>query len=97
TFGGTLAATNVPVLLSLQDFSAGSSGFVNETDKGGAVDNKGGIITNTGNSVPVVVAPLQFTIPLRTPFALTGSATDADDDTLTYSWEQNDRGGGAGT
>ena len=97
TFGGTLAMTNVPVLISMQDFSSGTSGFVNETDKGGAVDNKGGIITNTGNSIPIVTAPLQFTIPLRTPFALTGSATDADDDTLTYSWEQNDRGAAAGT
>ena len=47
--------------------------------------------------IPVVAAPTEFTIPLRTPFALTGSATDADDDTLLYSWEQNDRGGAAGT
>jgi hypothetical protein len=97
TFGGTLAATNVPVALALQDFTAGASGFVGETDKGGAVDNKGGIITPTGDSIPAVTAPTQYTIPLRTPFTLTGSATDADGDSLLYSWEQNDRGGGSGT
>jgi hypothetical protein len=97
TFGGTLASTDVNMLLALTNFSPGASGFVNETDKGGAVDNKGGIITSTGNAIPVVTAPAQFTIPLRTPFALTGNATDANGDTLTYSWEQNDRGGAAGT
>ncbi len=97
TFGGTLAATNVPFLLSLTNLSAGASGFVGETDKGGPVDNKGGTITPTGNAIPGVSAPVQFTIPLRTPFALTGSATDADGDPLLYSWEQNDRGGTAGT
>ena len=65
-----------------------------ETDKGGPVDNKGGTVTPTGNAIPVVTAPVAYTIPLRTPFALTGSATDADaGDTLIYSWEQNDRGG----
>ncbi len=99
TYGGTLAATNVPVTLALQDFTAGASGFVGETDKGGPVDNQG-TTTPTGNSIPNVSAPAQYTIPLRTPFALTGSATDADGDALTYSWEQNDRGAspnGAGT
>ena len=35
TYGGTLALTNVPVLLAVQDFTAGASGFANETDKGG--------------------------------------------------------------
>ena len=44
-----------------------------------------------------MTAPAAYTIPLRTPFTLTGSATDADDDSLLYSWEQNDRGGAAGT
>ncbi|HSS20658.1 MAG TPA: M12 family metallo-peptidase, partial [Pyrinomonadaceae bacterium] len=97
TFTGTFAATNVPIMLALQNFSSGASGFVNETDKGGAVDNKGGTITATGNAIPVVTAPATFTIPLRTPFALTGSASDANGDTLTYSWEQNDRGGTNGT
>jgi hypothetical protein len=97
TFAGSLAQTNVPVMLALQDFSPGASGFVGETDKGGAVDNKGGIITPTGNTWPAVIVPMTLTIPLRTPFALTGSAADIDGDTLLYSWEQNDRGGTAGT
>ncbi len=97
TFTGTLAATNVPVLLALQNFTAGASGFVGETDKGGAVDNKGGIVTPTGNQWPAVTAPAGYTIPLRTPFALTGNATDADGDGMTFSWEQNDRGAAAGT
>lgn len=97
TFGGALATTNVPVLLALTNPSPGLSGFFGETDKGGPVDNKGGIITPTGNSWPVVAVPAEVTIPLRTPFALTGSATDVDGDTMLYSWEQNDRGGAAGT
>ncbi len=42
------------------------------------------------NSTPVVAAVSNFTIPISTPFALTGSATDADGDPLTYCWEQND-------
>jgi hypothetical protein len=95
TFSGTQAATNLPFVLGVQNFTAGASGFGSETDKGGAVDNKGGTIVASGDAVPVVTAPAQFTIPLRTPFALTGSATDADNDTLVYSWEQNDRGAAA--
>ena len=99
TFGGIVAGTNVPVMLALQDFTAGASGFVGETDKGGAVDNKGGpgLITPTGNTWPSVSAPAQYTIPLRTPFALTGTATDAEGDGMTFAWEQNDRGGNTGT
>ena len=45
----------------------------------------------TANNVaPVVAAVGNFTIPISTPFALTGSATDANGDALTYCWEQND-------
>ncbi len=47
--------------------------------------------TNTGNSVPVVNAGPNYTIPRGTPFILEGSATDADaGDVLSYVWEQID-------
>ena len=48
------------------------------------------VTTTIVNATPVVAAVSNRTIPVSTPFALTGSATDADGDPLTYSWEQND-------
>ncbi len=52
------------------------------------------------NNIPVVdprpCTASGVTIPLGTPFELTGSATDADGDALLYSWEQYDEDG-AGT
>ena len=44
----------------------------------------------TANHAPVVAAVSNYTIPISTPFALTGSATDTENDPLTYCWEQND-------
>ncbi|MBK8519899.1 MAG: fibronectin type III domain-containing protein [Chitinophagaceae bacterium] len=45
----------------------------------------------TANNVaPVIAALSNYTIPISTPFALTGSASDANGDALTYCWEQND-------
>ncbi|MDW8436664.1 MAG: M12 family metallo-peptidase [Chloroherpetonaceae bacterium] len=50
-------------------------------------------ITNTGNAQPVAtVGASGFSIPIQTPFTITGSGTDADNDTLTYCWEQYDLG-----
>lgn len=47
------------------------------------------------NATPVVAALSNYTIPPSTPFALTGSATDADaGDVLTYCFEQDQDGVG---
>jgi Metallo-peptidase family M12B Reprolysin-like/Secretion system C-terminal sorting domain/Bacterial pre-peptidase C-terminal domain/Fibronectin type III domain len=56
-------------------------------------------VTSTmANVTPVVAAVGNFTIPISTPFALTGSATDGNaSDVLTYSWEQNDNSTVSGT
>jgi hypothetical protein len=50
-----------------------------------------GVITPTGNTPPVVIMPVSdIKIPKGTPFTLTGTATDADGDAVTYSWEEWD-------
>ena len=52
--------------------------------------------TATNNMLPSVDAgPANnpaYTLPINTPFSLTGSATDANGDTLTYAWEEYDLG-----
>jgi len=94
-FGGALGFTNVATL-DLVECSGSCSGFVGEITSGGATTRRGAV-SDTGNNAPIVTVPDSYTIPLRTPFALTGSAQDADGDDLTYLWEQNDRGGASGT
>jgi subtilisin-like proprotein convertase family protein len=42
------------------------------------------------NAAPVVDAGGDYTIPKGTAFILTGTGSDADGDTLSYIWEQND-------
>ena len=96
TYGGVLGGVDVD-MLELVGLT-GASGFVGDTAKGGPIDNAGHLVEATGNHAPVVTTPAEYVIPRRTPFALTGTATDSDGDgALTYMWEQKDRGGGAGT
>ena len=46
--------------------------------------------TTLTNVAPIVNAGLDYTIPKSTPFILDGTATDANGDSITYCWEQND-------
>ena len=67
---------------------------VNDIDAGNPSASSGGTVTTTSNHNPTVSAPVDRTIPIRTPFSLTGSATDSDGNALGYFWEQTDVGGG---
>lgn len=46
----------------------------------------------TGNNDPSVSATSGYVIPVSTPFALTASASDPDNDQVTYCWEQRNLG-----
>ena len=63
--------------------------------------NNCGTKTATGNLLPVVNGPGNFTIPKGTPFALTATVTDGNTgpaDSITYDWQQYDLdAGGVGT
>lgn len=49
--------------------------------------------TATGNSAPTAIAGASFTIPVSTPYRLTGSSTDTDGTSShTFTWEQYDLG-----
>lgn len=42
------------------------------------------------NNPPAINAGSDYTIPINTPFVLTGTGSDSDGNSITYSWEQND-------
>jgi hypothetical protein len=65
------------------------STFIDTGGEWGAGGPNCGTASSLRNQQPVVNAGADYTIPVSTPFTLTGSATDADTtDSLTYSWEQ---------
>jgi len=49
-----------------------------------------GTVANINNNPPVVAALPNKTIPKGTAFVLTANATDAENNALTYSWEEYD-------
>ena len=52
--------------------------------------NSCAVVTATGNTAPVVESIPTYTIPKLTAFELKGKASDANNDPLTYSWEETD-------
>ncbi len=90
TWGGS---TDIKTLTAVQNAGSTFTSIVGTIIQGGPETN-GGAVAVSGNSSPVVSAPAlgNKSIPARTPFELTGSATDPNGDTLTYMWEQNNIG-----
>ncbi|HHH49501.1 MAG TPA: T9SS type A sorting domain-containing protein [Saprospiraceae bacterium] len=64
--------------------------FFSRQGTGNACPNK----INTENVEPEISLPYSndFSIPISTPFELTASATDANNDNLTYTWDEFDLG-----
>ncbi|HLM59974.1 MAG TPA: zinc-dependent metalloprotease family protein, partial [Pyrinomonadaceae bacterium] len=50
------------------------------------------VSTATGNALPEVSVESGFNLPKQTPFYLTATASDANNDPLTYDWQQYDLG-----
>ena len=98
TVQGATAADIDRQLLTVTVTGTGEA-FTGETARGGPAQNDGIDLSPNGpgqvsdNSAPVVRAPADKTIPIRTPFALTGSGTDPNGDALVYLWEQTNFGG----
>ncbi len=90
-YAGICGTVNNLAPFSIPYFHAVSMDEINTftTSGGGAAC---AAITPTGNTAPVVVAGIDYTIPKSTSFVLSGSATDPDGDAITYSWEQIDTG-----
>ena len=80
------ATTDVPRLEVV-----GAPAAVGVLVNGGPATSRG-TATPTGNHAPSVTAPPDRTVPLRTPFTLSGSGSDVDGDPLSYRWEQDDPG-----
>jgi hypothetical protein len=60
-----------------------------------------GTLISTGNQAPMVDAGAVgedgvYSIPVGTPFRLTGQAEDPDEDSLSYQWDEMDPGGEEG-
>lgn len=60
--------------------------------------NSCAVITSTGNTLPVIDALPNngLSIPPSTPFVLSGTASDANGDPITYCWEEWDYNPGGG-
>ena len=51
-----------------------------------------GVVNATGNTKPTVYAGVNYTVPASTPLVIEGSGSDADGESVTFSWEQRDLG-----
>jgi hypothetical protein len=74
-------------------FHAGSLAQINQFTTSGGGEACGSLQSITNNpSQPTATAGSDYTIPTQTPFVLSATASDADGDTLSYTWDEMDAG-----
>ena len=73
-------------------FHAHSIDVIDKFTTDGRGSSCGTLVAINNPNEPVADAGDDYTIPISTPFVLTADGSDADGDTLTYTWGQMDRG-----
>ena len=88
-----MAYAGICAPLNVQNNSDAHFSVVSMAQIDAFVANNGNCSVNTpnNNAAPVIQTLTNYTIPIATPFVLTGNATDANNpNSLTYCWEQTD-------
>lgn len=94
-YAGICGTTNDLAPNSIAYFHAVSyDEIVNFSNSGNG--NSCATLIPTGNQPPSVTGSASYVIPPSTPFILTGSATDPNNDPLVYQWEEFDAGSAGG-
>jgi hypothetical protein len=91
SYAGLCGSDNIQSTQDLYFHSKSLELFFNYVNSTGCSTN-----TSTGNTPPTVDATIcagPYIIPISTPFELTGSGSDANNNPLTYVWEQIDEDG----
>lgn len=78
-------------------FHAGSINEVDTFTTTGSGANCGTLISASNPSEPMVDAGADYTIPRKTAFILSATGSDADADSITFSWGQMDAGSATST
>ena len=100
SIGGTIMGNRGNTVLTTDSVLNGDSysshsiaqGFVDLKTSSASSWRRGYQRIATGNRIPqITVLASGFVIPINTPFVLSGTATDADGDNLTYAWEHSDK------
>lgn len=88
SYGGNGIAV-APFVIGLRDKYFHAISIQQATDYVASVSC--GSTVSAGNTAPTVNAGPDYTVPKSTPFTLKGSASDAEGDAMTFTWEQLDK------
>ncbi|MEO5946085.1 MAG: reprolysin-like metallopeptidase [Chitinophagaceae bacterium] len=88
SYGGNGIAVS-PFVIGLRDKYFHAISIQQATDYVASVSC--GSTVSAGNTAPTVNAGPDYTVPKSTPFTLKGSASDAEGDPMTFTWEQLDK------